>query len=299
MVENASSRRLGRLMISAAALAEGSAKVTVIRFAATLAIALATATPISAERATIIVASTTSTQNSGLFDLILPIFEEQTGIRVKVVAVGTGQAIRLAKRGDADVLLVHDRLSEEDFVREGFGVERLPIMYNDFVLLGPAEDPAGVRGMSDAPAALAKLARARAPFVSRGDHSGTHKAELRLWKAAGLDPRPDSGQWYLETGAGQGPSLNTASEMNAYLLSDKGTWLSFKNPGQLEILVQGDPRLHNPYAAILVNRDRHPHVKAEEGAEFIAWLRSPIGQRAIASLQHNGESLFTPNAKPD
>lgn len=253
----------------------------------------------NAGSSTIVVASTTSTDNSGLFDLILPRFEEASGISVRVVAVGTGQAIRIAKRGDADVLLVHDRASEEAFVREGFGVERHPIMYNEFALLGPANDPAGVRGMAEAPAALVKIAAARLPFLSRGDDSGTHAAEMRLWKAAGIDPRPDSGTWYRETGSGMGQTLNTAAEMNAYVLADEATWLAFKHPADLEILVRGDPRLHNPYAAILVNPQKHPHVKAKAGAEFIAWLRSPAGQSAIGSLTRGDAQLFTPDATPD
>lgn len=251
----------------------------------------------SAEPATIFVASTTSTQNSGLFDRILPVFEEQSGVRVKVVAVGTGQAIRLAKRGDADVLFVHDRASEEAFVREGFGVARHDVMYNDFVILGPAADPAGVRGMRDAAAALAKISERTPTFVTRGDDSGTHKAERRLWKAAGLVPDPTSG-WYKDVGAGMGQALNVASELDAYVLSDRGTWLAFQNPGRLEVLVEGDPRLFNQYGVILVNPARYPHVKREEGAAFIAWLRSPGGQRAIGSLTRGGQALFTPNAKP-
>lgn len=266
-------------------------------FAFALGVLLLVDSPVRAAQPSITVASTTSTQNSGLFDLILPMFEKETGIRVQVVALGTGQAIRIAKRGDADVLLVHDRASEEAFVSEGHGRERFDIMYNEFVLLGPTADFAGVRGMRDAPAALAKLAGQHSPFLSRGDDSGTHKAEMRLWRLAEIDPTPDSGTWYLESGSGMGQTLNTGVELGAYVLSDKGTWLAFKNPGDLEILVEGDPRLFNPYGAILVNPKRHPHVKAEAGARFIEWLRSPAGQQAIGSLTRNGEPLFTPNAR--
>ncbi len=254
--------------------------------------------PVHAEDEILIVASTTSTETSGLFDHILPRFREKTGISVRPVAVGTGQAIRLAKRGDADVLFVHDRLSEEAFVAEGFGVERFDVMYNDFIVVGPREDPAGVRGLSDVAEALSRIARAKAPFASRGDDSGTHKAELRLWQVAGINPTPASGTWYRETGSGQGATLNLASGMNAYLLVDRGTWLAFQNRGDLDLLVEGDPRLFNYYGVILVNPEKHPHVKAETGQSFIDWLVSAEGQAAIASLRVSGEALFTPNAKP-
>lgn len=244
----------------------------------------------------LVVASTTSTENSGLFDHILPLFHEKTGIAVKTVAVGTGQAIRLAKRGDADVLFVHDRASELAFVAEGYGVARHDVMYNDFVLLGPGSDPAGVRGLEDVAEALRRIAGTKAPFASRGDDSGTHKAELRLWAAAGVDPAPDSGSWYRETGSGQGATLNVASGMNAYALCDRGTWLVFKNRAELEILVEGDPRLRNQYGVILVDPKRHPHVNAAAGQAFIDWLLSAEGQAAIGSLEVNGEPLFRPNA---
>ena len=250
------------------------------------------------EPPTIVVASTTSTENSGLFGWILPKFLAASGIRVHVVAVGTGQAIRIAERGDADVLLVHDRLSEEAFVRDGFGLERHPIMYNEFVLLGPKDDPAGIGGTQDAAAAFAKIASQRAPFLSRGDDSGTHKAEMRLWSAAGVDPRPHSGTWYLETGSGMGQTLNTAVEKNAYVLSDDASWRSFENKRDLGILVQGDTRLHNPYSVILVDPRRHPHVKAEAGATFVRWLLSAEGQRAIGSFERDGSPLFTPSVTP-
>ena len=248
------------------------------------------------EGTTIVVASTTSTENSGLFDHILPRFEAKTGIRVKAVAVGTGQAIRMARRGDADVLFVHDPVSEEEFVTEGFGVERHEVMYNDFVLVGPAEDPAGIRGVANVALALSRIAAAKAPFASRGDDSGTHKAELRLWAAAGVDPRPHSGAWYRETGSGQGATLNVASGMNAYMLSDRGTWLAFRNRGELELLVEGHPLLRNVYGVILVSAERHRHVKAEAGQAFIDWLLSTEGQQAIDEFRVNGERLFAPSA---
>lgn len=250
------------------------------------------------EPETIVVVSTTSTQNSGLFEHILPLFTKKTGIAVHVVAVGTGQALRLARRGDADVVFVHDRASEEDFVADGFGVERFEVMYNDFVLVGPKDDPAGIRGGDDAAAALAQIAKARAPFVSRGDDSGTHKAELRLWKQAGVDPHPASGSWYRETGSGMGGTLNVASGMNAYTLTDRGTWLAFGNRGDLVVLVEGDPRLWNHYGVILVNPEKHPHVKVRAGQAFIDWLLSAEGQAAIGSLRVGGQPLFTPSAKP-
>lgn len=269
-----------------------------------LAFALGAATAASAGERFITVASTTSTENSGLFAHILPRFEAATGIAVRVIAVGTGQAIRLARNGDADVLLVHDRPSEERFVAEGFGVERHDVMYNDFVLVGPGDDPANVGGLSDAPAALARIAAANeaggggpaAPFVSRGDDSGTHKAELRLWRAAGIDPAGASGGWYLETGSGMGATLNTAAAVGGYALSDRGTWLSFRNRRGLVVLVEGDPRLFNPYGVILVNPERHPHVKAADGRAFIDWLTSPAGQEAIAGFTIAGRQAFFPSA---
>ncbi|MGH0035127.1 MAG: substrate-binding domain-containing protein [Myxococcota bacterium] len=246
----------------------------------------------------ITLASTTSTRNSGLLDAILPAFTRKTGIAVRVVAVGTGQALRLARRGDADVLLVHDTASEERFVAEGYGVERFAVMHNDFVIVGPGSDPAGVAGSTDAPAALARVARARAAFASRGDDSGTHKAELRLWQAAGLDPRRDSGTWYRETGSGMGATLNTAAAMDAYALTDRGTWIAFENRLDLEIVVEGDPRLYNPYGVILVSPERHPHVKAAEGQAFVDWMVSAEAQRLIAGFEIGGEPLFFPDALP-
>jgi tungstate transport system substrate-binding protein len=250
-----------------------------------------------AEERFITVASTTSTENSGLFAHILPLFTEASGIDARVVAVGTGQAIKLAKNGDADVLLVHHKPSEEAFVAEGYGVERFDVMYNDFVLVGPATDPAGVRGLAEAPTALARIAAAEAPFASRGDDSGTHKKELGLWLAAGVDAAAASGTWYRETGAGMGATLNTASGMDAYALSDRATWLKFANKGSLEILVEGDPELFNQYGVILVSPQRHPHVKAAEGEAFIKWLTSPAGQAAIAAYRIDGAPAFFPNAR--
>jgi tungstate transport system substrate-binding protein len=241
----------------------------------------------------ITVASTTSTEQSGLFKHLLPIFEKSTGIQVRVVALGTGQALDMGKRGDADVVFVHARPLEEKFVAEGFGVKRFEVMYNDFVLVGPKSDPAGVGGGKDIVAALSKIAAARAPFASRGDRSGTHFAELQLWQAAGIDPAKGKGDWYRETGAGMGPTLNTASGMNAYALTDRGTWLSFKNRGELVISVQGDKRLFNQYGVILVNK---PHVKKEAGQRFIDWLISSEGQDAIADYRIGGQQLFFPNA---
>ncbi len=246
----------------------------------------------------IVVASTTSTQNSGLFDHILPKFTEETGVNVRVVAVGTGQAIRLARAGDADVLFVHHRPSEDKFVAEGFGVERFDVMYNDFVVVGPKEDPAGVAGMKDVAEALAKVAASKAVFVSRGDDSGTHKKEMGLWRDAGVDAAEASGSWYRESGSGMGATLNTAAAMSGYALTDRGTWLSFKNRGNLEVLVEGDERLFNPYGVIRVNEKKHPQVKTELGQKFVDWLVSPTGQAAIAEFKVNGEQLFKPNALP-
>ena len=257
-------------------------------------VGLSAAQPQADERF-IIVASTTSTQDSGLFDSLLPLFKQKTGIEVRVVAKGTGQAIKEAQNGDADVLFVHDKKSEEKFVADGFGVKRFEVMYNDFVIVGPKSDPAGVRGMTDAPAALAKIAGAGAPFASRGDDSGTHKAELRLWKEAGVDLAAASGSWYRETGSGMGPTLNTAAGMSAYALADRATWLAFKNKGDLEIVVEGDKRLFNQYGVILVNPEKHPHVKAADGQAFVDWLISPEGQQAIADFKIDGQQLFFPN----
>jgi tungstate transport system substrate-binding protein len=243
----------------------------------------------------IIVASTTSTEQSGLFGHLLPLFEQKTGIKVHVVAVGTGQALDLARRGDADVVFVHARSAEEKFLAEGHGVKRYPVMYNDFVLLGPKSDPAKLGGSKDILEALKKLQAAKAPFVSRGDRSGTHLAELDLWKAAGIDIDKAKGPWYRDTGQGMGPALNTAASMNAYILTDRGTWLSFKNRGDLAILVEGDKRLFNQYGVMLVNPVKHPSVKKELGQMFVDWVISPQGQQAIADYKVNGEQLFFPN----
>jgi tungstate transport system substrate-binding protein len=253
--------------------------------------------PALAQDQFITVASTTSTENSGLFGELLPKFQEETGIEVRGVAVGTGQAIELARNGDADVLFVHHKPSEEQFVAEGFGVERHEVMYNDFVIVGPASDPAGIKGSKDVVDALTKIAAAQAPFASRGDDSGTHKAELALWEKAGVDVAAASGSWYRETGSGMGPTLNTAAGMDAYALTDRGTWLSFENPQNLEIVVEGDPRLFNQYGIILVNPEKHPHVKAELGQTFIDWVLSDAGQQAIAEFKINGQQAFFPNAK--
>jgi tungstate transport system substrate-binding protein len=253
--------------------------------------------PAAAQDQYITVASTTSTENSGLFGELLPKFQEETGIEVRVVAVGTGQAIELARNGDADVLFVHHKPSEEQFVADGFGVERHVVMYNDFVVVGPASDPAGVKGSKDVVDALGRIAEAKAPFASRGDDSGTHKAELALWQEAGVDVADASGTWYRETGSGMGATLNTAAGMDAYALTDRGTWLSFDNKADLEIVVEGDPRLFNQYGIILVNPEKHPHVKAELGQTFIDWVVSDEGQKAIADFQIKGQQAFFPNAK--
>jgi tungstate transport system substrate-binding protein len=245
----------------------------------------------------ITVASTTSTENSGLFNHLLPRFQQDGGIQVRVVAVGTGQAIKLAERGDADVLFVHHQPSEEKFVAEGYGVARHDVMYNDFVIVGPRADPAGVKGMTDVSAALTQLAAQRAVFISRGDDSGTHKLELSLWQAAGVDVAAGSGAWYRETGSGMGATLNTVSAMSGYALTDRGTWISFKNKGSMAIVVEGDPRLFNQYGVILVNPAKHTHVKAQDGQAFIDWLISAKGQQAIAEFRIDGEQVFFPNAK--
>ncbi len=244
----------------------------------------------------ITVASTTSTQNSGLFEYMLPKFQKETGVEVRVVAVGTGQAIRNAKNGDADVLFVHHKPSEEKFVAEGYGVKRFDVMYNDFVVIGPKSDPAGVGGMKDGVAALKKIAASKAPFASRGDDSGTHKKERGLWKIAGIDVKGASGNWYRETGSGMGATLNAASGMGAYVLSDRATWLNFGNKGDLQILVEGDPRLFNQYGIILVNPKKYPHVKAAEGQQFIDWVLSGEGQQVIADYKIQGHQAFFPNA---
>ena len=265
------------------------------RLLALLAAALAAPAFVQAQERSITVASTTSTEQSGLFGHLLPAFTKATGIAVKVVAVGTGQALDIGRRGDADVVFVHDRAAEEKFIAEGFGVKRYPVMYNDFIIVGPKSDPAKVKG-KDVVDALRKIAGARAPFTSRADKSGTHAAELRYWKAAGIDQ--PKGEWYRETGSGMGPTLNTAAGMNAYALTDRGTWLSFKNRAALVILVEGDTRLFNQYGVMLVNPAKHAHVKRDLGQKFIDWLVSPAGQASIAAYRIDGEPLFFPNYKP-
>ncbi len=249
-----------------------------------------------AQDKSIVVASTTSTQDSGLFGHILPMFKAKTGIDVKVVAQGTGQALDTARRGDADVVFVHAKPAEEKFLSEGFGVKRYPVMYNDFILIGPKSDPAGVKGSKDIVAALGAIKAKGADFISRGDKSGTHQAELNLWKAAGVDIARNKGPWYKEIGQGMGAALNTASASNAYVLADRGTWLSFKNRGDLVIAVEGDKRLFNQYGVMLVNPEKHLSVKKDLGQQFIDWLVSPEGQKAIAGYKINGEQLFYPNA---
>ena len=269
----------------------------VLRLLAALALALLLAVPGAQAGDFITVASTTSTQNAGLFDHLLPLFEAETGIKVRVVAVGTGQALRLARNGDADLLLVHDKSSEETFVAEGYGSQRFDLMYNDFVVVGPMSDPAGIAGTDDAAAALASIAAAKAPFVSRGDDSGTHRRERTLWAAAGVDPSGASGTWYREAGQGMGATLNTATMMEAYTLADRGTWLSMRSRLDLRILVEGDARLRNQYGVTLVSQERHPHVKAALARRFADWLLSPAGQAAIDGFAIDGERLFIPNAR--
>jgi len=265
------------------------------RFAALLILLLLPAVA-TAQDNSIVVASTTSTEDSGLFRHILPLFKAKTGIDVKVVAQGTGQALDTARRGDADVVFVHAKAAEEAFLAEGFGVKRHPVMYNDFVLIGPKGDPAGVAGTRDIVAALKALRDRQVTFISRGDRSGTHVAELALWKAAGIEVGPNTGAWYKSIGQGMGAALNTAVALNAYVLSDRATWLAFGNKADLVIAVQGDKRLFNQYGVMLVNPQKHPHVKAAAGQRFIDWLVSPEGQRAIADFHINGEQLFYPNA---
>jgi tungstate transport system substrate-binding protein len=252
----------------------------------------------SAEGPSILVQSTTSTENSGLFGYLLPKFKEKTGIDVRVVAVGTGQALKNAQNGDGDVVFVHAKADEEKFVAGGWGVKRFDVMYNDFIIVGPASDPVGVAGSKDAVAALTKIAASRAAFASRGDDSGTHKVELKLWKDASVDVKPASGTWYLETGSGMGPTLNTAIGKNAYCLTDRGTWIAFGNKADYRILVEGDKALFNQYGVILVNPEKHKNVKVKEGQAFIDWLIGKDGQNAIAGYKINGEQLFFPNAGP-
>ena len=267
-----------------------------VMVAAALAAAIFTA-PVHAQDRSIVVSSTTSTQDSGLFGYLLPLFKQKTGIDVKVVAQGTGQALDTGRRGDADVVFVHAKSAEEKFLAEGEGVKRYPVMYNDFVLIGPNSDPAGIKGTKDIARALQMIKDKQAPFISRGDRSGTHMAELALWnKDAGIDIEKDKGSWYKSIGQGMGAALNTASASNAYVLSDRGTWISFKNKGDLGIAVEGDKRLFNQYGVILVNPAKHPNVKRDFGQQFIDWLVSPEGQKTIANNKINGEQLFYPNA---
>ena len=264
--------------------------------AAGAALALGLSGAVQAQDQFIVVQSTTSTQNSGLFDHILPIFQDKTGIEVRVVAVGTGQAIKNAENGDGDVLFVHAKAAEEKFVAEGHGLQRSDVMYNDFILVGPPADPAGIAGTKDITAALAKIAETGATFASRGDDSGTHKAELKLWKEAGIDAAAASGDWYRETGSGMGATLNTGTAMGAYVLTDRATWISFGNNGDYQIAVEGDTRLFNQYGIILVNPAKHENVKAEAGQAFIDWVLSAEGQQAIADYKIDGQQLFFPNA---
>jgi tungstate transport system substrate-binding protein len=267
-----------------------------VMVAAALAATILT-TPVRAQDKSIVVSSTTSTQDSGLFGHILPLFKEKTGIDVKVIAQGTGQALDTGRRGDSDVVFVHAKSAEEKFLAEGEGVKRHPVMYNDFVLIGSKSDPAGIKGMKDIAKALQTIKDKQADFISRGDRSGTHIAELALWnKDAGIDIEKEKGPWYKSIGQGMGAALNTAGASNGYVLSDRGTWLSFKNKGDLQILVEGDKRLFNQYGVMLVNPAKHPNVKKELGQAFIDWLISPEGQKAIANYKINGEQLFYPNA---
>jgi tungstate transport system substrate-binding protein len=258
----------------------------------TLAILAGTA---RAEDRFITIASTTSTQDSGLFDYLLPIFTKKTAIQVRVVAVGTGQALKIGEQGDADVLFVHDKVGEEKFIAEGYGVKREPLMYNDFVIVGPDADPAHVKGDHDAVDAFRKIAAAATPFASRGDDSGTNRMELRLWKHAGVDVKKASGDWYKSLGQGMGPTLNTAAAMNAYTLADRATWSKFANKQHLVLLVEGDKKLFNQYGVILVNPQKHPNVKVADGQAFIDWLISPEGQAAIAGYKIGGAQAFFPN----
>jgi tungstate transport system substrate-binding protein len=262
-----------------------------------LSAAVFAALPALAQEKFIVVASTTSTEQSGLFGYLLPVFQKKTGIQVRVVALGTGQALDLARRGDADVVFVHARAAEEKFLAEGHGVRRFDVMYNDFVLIGPRADPAKVSGAGDILDALKKIKAAGAPFVSRGDRSGTHIAELDLWKQAGINIAAEKGPWYRDTGQGMGPALNTAAAMNAYILADRGTWISFRNRGELAIVVEGDKRLFNQYGVMLVNPAKHPNVKKDLGQAFVDWVISPEGQKTIAEYKIGGEQLFFPNAK--
>jgi tungstate transport system substrate-binding protein len=266
-----------------------------VALALALANAFSLAPPALAQDRFIVVASTTSTEDSGLFKYLLPIFKARSGIDVRVVAQGTGQALATARKGDADVVFVHDRIAELKFVEEGFGIDRREVMYNDFVIVGPKADPARIAGTKDAIDALKKIAASASPFASRGDKSGTHAAELRYWKEANIDPQSGKGTWYRETGSGMGPTLNIASAMGAYAFTDRGTWLSFKNRGDLVIVVEGDNKLFNQYGVMLVNPARHPHVKTELGQAFIDWITSADGQSVIAGYKIEGQQLFFPN----
>ena len=258
--------------------------------------AVIVATPALAQDKSIVVASTTSTQDSGLFEYLLPLFKKKTGITVKVVAQGTGQALDTGRRGDADVVFVHAKSAEEKFLAEGQGVQRFPVMYNDFVLIGPKSDPAGIKGMKDVARAFQTIREKQASFISRGDRSGTHIAELKLWKDAGIDIGKDKGHWYKSIGQGMGAALNIANASNAYVLSDRGTWIHFKNKGDLQILVEGDKRMFNQYGVMLVNPAKHPKVQKDLGQRFIDYLISPEGQKDIANYKIDGEQLFYPNA---
>jgi tungstate transport system substrate-binding protein len=260
-----------------------------------VAVTLLAPAAVQAQDRTIVMASTTSTEQSGLFAHLLPAFKSASGIEVRVVALGTGQALDMGRRGDADVLFVHDQAAEEKFVADGFGIERRPVMYNDFVIVGPKSDPAGLKG-NDVVEAMKKLATGQAQFISRGDKSGTHAAELRYWKAAGIDTPAGKVAGYKECGCGMGPALNIAASTNAYVLADRGTWLSFKNRGDLAVLVEGDKRLFNQYGVIVVNPAKHPHVKKELAQAFADWVVSAPGQAAIAGYKVGGEQLFFPNS---
>ncbi len=264
--------------------------------AVVLAALMLAAAPVASAQKFITVASTTSTEQSGLFKHLLPVFTKRSGIEVRVVALGTGQSLDMARRGDADVVFVHARSLEEKFISEGHGVKRQPVMYNDFVLIGPKSDPAKVAGGKDITEALKKIRGAQAPFVSRGDRSGTHTAEIALWKQAGIDIATEKGPWYRDTGQGMGPALNSASSMNGYILADRATWLAFKNRGDLAIVVEGDKRLFNQYGVILVNPEKHKSVKREMGQAFIDWIVSPEGQKTIADYKIGADQLFFPNA---
>lgn len=274
---------------------KGERRALLVRAAGAIAATLLAGAALAQEARSIVMASTTSTEQSGLFAHLLPAFKRASGIDVKVVALGTGQALDVARRGDADVLFVHDQAAEEKFVAEGYGLKRLPVMYNDFVLVGPQADPVKTKG-SDIVAALAALAKANAPFVSRGDKSGTHAAELRYWKAAGVETPKGAFAAYQECGCGMGPALNIAASSNAYVLADRGTWLSFKNRADLAVLVEGDKRLFNQYGVIVVNPAKHPHTKTAPAQAFADWVVSPQGQAAIAGYQIGGQQLFFPNA---